>query len=341
MNASANKTNVPTSMRAIEIKAPGGPEVLAIATRPVPKPGDGEVLVEVHATSVNRLDVFQREGVYPIPPGVTDIPGLDIAGRVVAVGPGVSHVAVGDSVCALVAGGGYAEYCVVHESSCLPVPRGLSMLEAATLPETMFTVWSNVFDRVGLKKGETFLVHGGASGIGISAIQMVTAMGSRVFTTAGSDARCRQCEALGAELAVNYKNEDFVAKLKERTEGKGVDVILDFVGGEYIARNIDLLAVEGRLVQISLLDGGQANINYGPVLLKRLVLTGSTLRARPNAFKRAIAASLHERIWPLLESKTIKPVVSRTFRLEEMADAHRYLMSGDNIGKVAISVRAT
>jgi NADPH2:quinone reductase len=215
------------------------------------------------------------------------------------------------------------------------------MLEAATLPETMFTVWSNVFDRAALKKDETFLVHGGASGIGVSAIQIVSALGHRVFTTAGSDDRCRTCEKLGAELAVNYKSEDFVARLKERTAGKGVDVILDFIGGEYIAKNIDLLAIEGRLVQISLLNGGQVNINFGPVLLKRLVLTGSTLRARPNPFKQAIATALKQHVWPLLESKAVKPIVSRTYRLEQMAEAHRHLLSGDNVGKIAIEVKAS
>jgi len=328
-----------TSMRVVEISAPGGPEVLKLATRPVPQPGPDEVLVENHATSVNRLDVFQREGIYPVPPGVTDIPGLDIAGRVVALGPNVKKWKIGDNVCALVAGGGYAEYCVAHEGSCLPIPSGLSLIEGAALPETMFTVWSNVFDRVRLKRGETFLVHGGASGIGTSAIQMASALGARVFTTAGSDARCRRCEALGAELAVDYKTQDFVTVLKERTEGKGIDVILDFVGGDYVARNMDLLAIEGRLVQISLLNGAQAMINYGAVLMKRLTLTGSTLRGRPNSFKQAIAESLEAQVWPLLGSKRIKPVVSRTYTLDQMPDAHRFLVSGDNFGKIAIAVR--
>ncbi len=333
-----NDRAMPTTMQAIEIRGAGGPEVLALGTRPVPTPQAGEVLIENHATSVNRLDVFQREGTYPIPPGVTDIPGLDAAGRVVAVGPGVQRWKVGDRVCALLPGGGYASYCVAAESSCLPVPDALSYLEAATLPETMFTVWSNVFDRARLRHGETFLVHGGGSGIGTAAIQIARQRGARVFTTAGSDARCRMCEDLGAERAVNYRDRDFVAVLKDATQGKGVDVILDFVGGEYIARNVDLLAVEGRLVQISLLAGAQATFNYGAVLMKRLMLTGSTLRARADDFKGAIAKALEQDVWPLIESRAIRPVISKTFDIGDVAQAHRYLLGGDNFGKIALSI---
>lgn len=333
-----NDHPMPGTMQAIEIRGAGGPDVLALGIRPVPVPQAGEVLIENHASSVNRLDVFQREGTYPIPPGVTDIPGLDAAGRVVAVGAGVQRWKIGDRVCALLPGGGYAAYCVAAESSCLPVPDALSYVEAATLPETMFTVWSNVFDRAGLRRGETFLVHGGGSGIGTAAIQIARQRGARVFTTAGSDARCRMCEDLGAERAVNYHDEDFVAALKDATQGAGVDVILDFVGGGYIARNVDLLAVEGRLVQISLLDGAQATFNYGAVLMKRLVLTGSTLRARANDFKGAIAMALEREVWPLIASRAIRPVISKTFDIGEIAQAHRYLTGGDNFGKIALSI---
>jgi len=330
---------IPATMTAIGFAEPGPPDVLKPQTVEVPQPGPDQVLIRVAYAGVNRPDVVQRQGFYPPPPGASPIPGLEVSGQVVAAGPGVTIPLIGQQVCALVSGGGYAEYCVAHEGSCLPIPSGLSLIEGAALPETMFTVWSNVFARVRLKRGETFLVHGGASGIGTSAIQMASALGARVFTTAGSDARCRRCEALGAELAVDYKTQDFVTVLKERTEGKGIDVILDFVGGDYVARNMDLLAIEGRLVQISLLNGAQATINYGAVLMKRLTLTGSTLRGRPNSFKQAIAESLEAQVWPLLGSKRIKPVVSRTYTLDQMPDAHRFLVSGDNFGKIAIAVR--
>lgn len=327
------------TMMAIESGKPGGPEVLRMAQRPVPQPQAGEVLIEVHATSVNRLDVFQREGVYPVPPGASDILGLDVAGRVVGIGTGVTAWSVGDAVCALLTGGGYAQYCTTPAGTCLPVPHGLRFVEAATLPETMFTVWSNVFDRAGLKPGESFLVHGGASGIGTAAIQIAAQRGATVFTTAGSDERCRRCLDLGAKKAVNYHAEDFVAAIKQATGGRGVDVILDIVGGEYLARNVDALALEGRLVQIALLGGGVATFDYGPVLLKRLSLTGSTLRARPPAFKEAIARKLREHVWPLIEAGKIRPVVSRTFKLDDIAEAHRFIVSGDNFGKIAIAVR--
>lgn len=338
--ARADALPIPEMMSAIEIPKPGGPEALKLGKRPVPQPQAGEVLIEIHATGVNRLDVFQREGVYPIPPGASDIPGLDVAGRIAKVGAGVTGWSVGDPVCALLTGGGYAEYCTTAAETCMPIPKGLNFVEAAALPETAFTVWSNVFDRAGLKSGETLLVHGGASGIGTMAIQIAMAHGAKIFVTAGTDDRCRQCEKLGATRAVNYKSEDFVAVVKAATEGKGADVVLDMVGGDYLPRNIDVLALEGRLVQISLLGNAQSTIDYGPVMMKRLVLTGSTLRGRPPAFKGAIAAKLREHVWPLIDAGTIKPVLSKVFGLDAVADAHRYIVGGENFGKIGIQVRS-
>jgi len=330
---------LPDTMAAVEITAPGGPEVLKPTRRPVPQPGAGEVLIEVEAAGVNRPDVLQRLGRYDPPPGTSDLPGLEIAGRVAALGPGVTERQVGDRVCALVAGGGYAEYCVAPTGQCLPMPDGLSMVEGATIPETFFTVWTNVFERGRLRAGETFLVHGGSSGIGTTAIQLAKAFGARVFTTAGSAEKCRACEDLGAERAINYREEDFVEIVKTATGGKGVDLVLDMVGGDYIARSIDLLKVEGRHVSIAFLQGPKVTLNLFPVMAKRLTLTGSTLRARPVAEKSAIAAQVHERVWPLLERREVKPVIFKTFPLAQASDAHALMESNQHIGKIALVVR--
>jgi len=330
---------LPDTMAAVEITAPGGPEVLKPTRRPVPQPGAGEVLIEVEAAGVNRPDVLQRLGRYDPPPGTSELPGLEIAGRVAALGPGVTERQVGDRVCALVAGGGYAEYCVAPTGQCLPMPDGLSMVEGATIPETFFTVWTNVFERGRLRAGETFLVHGGSSGIGTTAIQLAKAFGARVFTTAGSAEKCRACEDLGAERAINYREEDFVEVVKTATGGKGVDLVLDMVGGDYIARSIDLLKVEGRHVSIAFLQGPKVTLNLFPVMAKRLTLTGSTLRARPVAEKSAIAAQVHERVWPLLERREVKPVIFKTFPLAQASDAHALMESNQHIGKIALVVR--
>jgi NADPH2:quinone reductase len=330
---------LPDTMMAVEITQPGGPEALKIAKRPVPQPGPDEVLVEVAAAGVNRPDVLQRMGRYEPPPGITDIPGLELAGRVVAVGPGVTDWQVGDAVCALVAGGSYAEYCTAPSGQCLPLPEGFSMVEGAVLPETFFTVWSNVFDRGRLRAGETFLVHGGSSGIGTTAIQLAKTFGARVFATAGSAEKCRACEELGAERGINYREEDFVGVIKEATGGRGVDVVLDMVGGDYIPRSIELLKVEGRHVSIAFLQGAKVSLNMFPIMTKRLSLTGSTLRARPVADKAAIAAQLREKVWPLLESGTVKPLVYATFPLERASEAHALMESSQHIGKIALVVR--
>jgi NADPH2:quinone reductase len=329
----------PDAMTAIEIKQPGSPEVLTPAQRPIPDPGEGEVLIEVAAAGVNRPDVLQRQGHYAPPPGVTDVPGLEVAGRIVAVGPGVGEWRAGDAVCALVAGGGYAEYCAAPASQCLPLPKGYSMVEAAVLPETFFTVWSNVFDRAGLRSGETFLVHGGSSGIGTTAIQLAKAFGARVFTTAGSAEKCKTCEALGAERAINYREEDFVAVLKDLTAGRGVDVVLDMVGGDYISRDIQAMALDGRHVSIAFLQSPKVTLNMFPVMIKRLTLTGSTLRSRPVADKAAIAARLKEKVWPRLDEGSIRPLVYRTFPLAQAAASHALMESSTHIGKIALVVR--
>lgn len=328
---------IPKSMTAIEIPEPGGPEALVPCTRPVPQPGEGELLIKVAAAGVNRPDVLQRKGGYPPPPGVTDIPGLELAGEVVATGPGVTDWHGGDQVTALVAGGGYAEYCTAPIGQCLPVPKGLSLAEAAALPETFFTVWSNVFDRGGLQSGESFLVHGGSSGIGTTAIQLAARFGARVFATAGSAEKCRACEELGAERAINYREEDFVEVVTEAT-GEGVDLILDMVGGDYIARDIKALAPEGRLVFIAFLNGPKVEVNFLPIMLKRLTVTGSTLRIRPFDFKAAIAQSLKDKVWPLLEAGDVKPVMYKTFPLTEAAEAHRLMESSSHIGKIVLTV---
>jgi NADPH:quinone reductase len=329
----------PTEMNAVTIRQPGGPEALVLSQREMPAIGDQDVLIEVHAAGINRPDVLQRMGRYDPPPGVTDIPGLEVAGRVAALGRNVNGWQIGDAVCALVAGGGYAEFCAAPAAQCLPVPAGLSMTEAAVLPETFFTVWSNVFDRAKLRKDEVFLVHGGSSGIGTTAIQLARAFGGRVFTTAGSADKCRFCEDLGAERAINYREEDFVEVIKAATAGRGVDVVLDMVGGSYIPRSIDVMAPDGRHVSIAFLEGAKVTINMFPVMTKRLTLTGSTLRARPVADKAAIADQLRARVWPLLESRAVRPVLHATFPLAEAAAAHALMESSQHIGKIALIVR--
>ena len=325
-------------MRAIEITQPGAPDVLQLCERPIPVLKAGEVLIKVHAAGVNRPDVLQRLGHYPVPPGASDLPGLEVAGQIVDGDLAGSPFKTGDMVCALVQGGGYAEYCAAPWQQCLPVPTGLSALEAASLPETMFTVWSNVFDRAQLSGGDTLLVQGGSSGIGVTAIQVAAALGHRVFATAGSDEKCRACEALGAERAINYRSEDFVQVVKELTGGKGVDVVLDMVAGEYVAREIDCLADDGRIALIALLGGAKATLDLGQVLRRRLSISGSTLRPRPVAFKAAIAARLQATVWPLLAAGKIKPVIYRSFPLEQAAQAHALMESSEHVGKIMLQV---
>ncbi|HYE51907.1 MAG TPA: NAD(P)H-quinone oxidoreductase [Azospirillaceae bacterium] len=327
------------TMRAVEITRPGGPEVLAPCTRPVPAPGPGELLVRVAAAGVNRPDCLQRAGKYPPPPGASDLPGLEVAGTVAALGQGVQGWSVGDPVCALVAGGGYAEYCAAPAPQCLPVPAGLSMEEAAGVPETFFTVWTNVFDRGRLSPGEVFLVHGGTSGIGTTAIQLAKAFGARVFATAGGPDKARACEELGADRGIDYRAEDFVAVVKEATGGRGADVVLDMVGGDYLPRNLDAMAPDGRHVSIAFLRGGTATLNMYPVMMKRLTLTGSTLRPRPVAEKGAIAAALKEKVWPLLEAGAVRPRLFATFPLDRAAEAHALMESSTHIGKIVLTCR--
>ena len=325
-------------MRAVEIKEPGAPEVLVVAERPMPEPGQGEVLIKVHAAGINRPDVFQRQGNYAPPPGASDIPGLEVAGEIVSGELGASGFKVGDMVCALVAGGGYAEYCVAPIEQCLPIPQGLSMIEAAGLPETYFTVWSNVFDRGALSEGERFLVHGGASGIGTTAIQIATALGHEVFATVGSDERVQAVQSLGATKGINYKTQDFVEEIMAATGGKGVDVILDMVAGDYIARDVKCLADDGRIVMIATLGGSRSSFNANEVMRRRLTITGSTLRPRPVSFKAAIAKQLHERVWPLLSQGRIKPIVHATMPLEHAAKGHAMMEAGEQIGKIILTV---
>lgn len=331
-------TELPATMTAIGLPTPGGPEALVPVERPVPVPGAGEILVKVAAAGVNRPDVMQRKGLYPPPPGAPDIPGLEIAGEVVALGEGVTRWKLGDKVCALVSGGGYAQYCLADEGSALPVPAGLSMVEAAALPETFFTVWTNVFDLAGLKAGERFLVHGGTSGIGTTAIQLAKAFGATVFTTAGSAEKCEVCRQLGADVAIDYKTEDFVAVVKEKTGGKGVNVILDMVGGSYIARNYEAAAPQARLVQIAFMEGSKVQIDFMRLMLKRLSHMGSTLRSRPKAEKAAIAASLVEKVWPLIEAGKVKPVMDQSFPLEKASEAHARMETSAHIGKIMLTV---
>jgi NADPH2:quinone reductase len=329
---------LPESMTVIEITKPGGPEVLVPTKRRLVPPEPGEVLIRVQAAGINRPDVLQRQGGYPPPKGVTDIPGMEVAGSIVASGLKVSEWRVGDEVCALVSGGGYAEYCSAPAGQCLPVPIGLSMVEAAALPEAFFTVWANVVDRAELKPREILLVHGGASGIGTTAIQIARVLGARVFVTAGTDEKCQACRDLGAEVAINYRTEDFQAVVKERSEGRGVDVILDMVGGDYIQRNIDSLAPNGRIVFIAFLKGIKAEVNFLPVMLKRLTITGATLRVRSVEEKAGIAKSLRRSIWPQIEAGRIKPVIHATFPLAQASEAHRLMESGVHIGKIVLEV---
>ena len=330
--------SLPKTMTAIEIPEPGGPEALVPGSRDVPEPGENEVLIAVAGAGVNRPDVMQRLGRYPMPPGITDIPGLEIAGTVAALGSGVSDIAVGDEICALVAGGGYAEYCVAPAPQCLPVPKGMSMIEAACLPETFFTVWTNVFDRGHLTKGESMLVHGGSSGIGTTAIQLGVALGATVYVTAGSDEKCDACTKLGAARAINYKTEDFAEIIKQETDGRGVDVVLDMVGADYFARNIECLAAEGRLVQIAVQSGFKTELSLLAVMQRRLTVTGSTLRPQSVAYKAAIASALREKVWPLLEAGTVKPVMFKTFPLAEASKAHALMETSKHIGKIALEV---
>jgi NADPH:quinone reductase len=325
-------------MKAIEITKPGPPDVLKLCERPLPVLKAGEVLIKVHAAGVNRPDVIQRMGHYPVPVGASDLPGLEVAGEIVdgdLTGSGLSR---GDLVCALVQGGGYAEYCAAPLPQCLPIPKGLSAVQAASLPETFFTVWSNVFDRARLAPSETLLVQGGSSGIGVTAIQMAAALGHTVFATAGSDEKCRACTDLGARRAINYLSEDFVEVIRAETGSRGVDVILDMVGGAYVAREIDCLADDGRLAVIALLGGSKANVDLGQILRRRLTITGSTLRPRSVEFKAAIANALKARIWPLLEDGRIKPVIFREFQLEQAAEAHALMESSTHIGKIVLRV---
>jgi len=322
-------------MRAVEITQPGGPEVLKPTQRPMPEPAHGQVVIKVAYAGVNRPDALQRAGAYAPPPGASDLPGLEASGEVVAIGAGVAGMALGDLVCALLPGGGYAEYVATPAAHCLPVPAGMGMKEAACLPETFFTVWTNVFMRGGLKAGERFLIHGGSSGIGTTAIQLADAFGARVFVTAGNADKCAACVALGAERAINYREEDFVAVMK--AEG-GADVILDMVGGSYIARNIDALDLEGRLVQIAFLSGPKAEVNFAPLMMKRLTMTGSTLRPQSDLAKARIATQLREAVWPLLEAGRVAPVMDSEYALDDAAGAHAHMEAGEHIGKIVLKV---
>jgi putative PIG3 family NAD(P)H quinone oxidoreductase len=328
----------PDTMDVIEIAEPGGPETLVLATRPVPRPGAGEVLVKVEAAGVNYPDVMQRRGLYPPPPGASDIPGLEIAGTVAALGEGVSKFAIGDEVCALVAGGGYAAYCLAPVPQCLPVPQGFEMAAAAAIPETFFTVWTNLFDRGRLKSGETVLIHGGSGGIGSAGIMVAHAMGARVFTTARTDEKCAVCRDIGAERAIRYTEEDFVEVVKEATDGRGVDLIIDIVGGDYTVRNLAALAMEGRLVQVAVQGGAKPEVPLFVIMQKRLTLTGSTLRPRTVEEKGAIADALRENIWPRFDSGEIKPLVHATVPLAQAADAHRLMESSEHIGKIVLTI---
>jgi NADPH2:quinone reductase len=327
-------------VRAISIREPGGPDVLVPVDLPVPEPRPGEVLIRVAAAGVNRPDVLQRLGRYSPPPGVSAIPGLEVAGTIVGTGPQVTSWATGDRVCALLAGGGYAEYCVAPAPQCLPVPEGLTPIEAAALPEVVFTVWTNVVERGRIGAGESILIHGGSSGIGTTAIQIARARGARVFATAGSEEKCAACVALGAERCINYRDTDFVGALRDATDGRGVDVVLDMVGGDYLQRNLDLLAQDGRLVQIGLLGGAKATFNLGIVMQKRLTITGSTLRPRPVEEKGRLAREVREHVWPLIAGRTVRVPVHATFPLEAAADAHRLMEASGHIGKLVLQVQS-
>jgi len=330
--------SLPLDMKVVEIAAPGGPEQLKLAQRPVPRPGDGEVLVHVAAAGVNRPDVMQRQGRYPPPPGASDLPGLEIAGEIVALGPQVSGLSIGDKITALLPGGGYAEYAIAAAPLCLPLPNGISMVEAAAIPETFFTVWTNLFDRGGCKQGDTVLVQGGTSGIGTTAIQLAVARGARVFATAGTADKARACERFGAARGIDYRTEDFVEVVKRETGGRGVDLILDLVGASYLARNMDAAAVEGRIVVISLLGGSKAEINLSTILSKRLTLTGSTLRTRTVAQKALVADAVRRNVWPLLAAGRVRPIIHATFPLAEASAAHRLMETSSHIGKIVLTV---
>ena len=325
-------------MNVVEIAAPGGPEQLRPGKRPVPKRGEGEVLIRVAAAGVNRPDVMQRQGRYPPPPGASDLPGLEVAGEIVEIGAEISGLALGDKVTALLPGGGYAEYAVASAVLCLPVPDGLSMVEAAAIPETYFTVWTNLFERGGCKAGDTVLIHGGTSGIGTTAIQLAHAWGARVYATAGSAEKVKACERLGAVRGINYKTEDFVEVIKQETGGKGVNIVLDMVAGSYAERNIDSTALEGRIVVISLLGGSRAEINIGKILMKRLTLTGSTLRSRTVEQKAAVAAGVLQNVWPILRAGRARPVIHATFPLAQASEAHSLMESSNHIGKIVLTV---
>ena len=330
--------NLPGEMTVVEIAAPGGPEQLKTALRPTPKPGDNEVLVRVEAAGVNRPDVMQRQGRYPPPPGASDLPGMEIAGEVVALGPNVSGVSLGDKVTSLLPGGGYAGYAIAAAPLLMPIPKGLDMVEAAAIPETFLTVWTNLFERGRCKAGDIVLIHGGTSGIGTTAIQLAKAWGARVFATAGSEAKARACETLGAVRGIDYKTEDFVEVMRAETKGYGVDITLDMVAGSYVQRNLEIAAVEGRVVTISMLGGSRAEINVGMILTKRLTLTGSTLRSRTVAQKAAVADGVRRNVWPLIESGKVKPVIFKTFPLAEAAEAHRLMESSNHIGKIVLTI---
>jgi NADPH2:quinone reductase len=329
---------LPETMTAIAVPTPGGCDALVAQMRPLPKPGAGEILIKVAAAGVNRPDVLQRQGHYPPPPGASDIPGLEVAGEVVALGENANRFIVGDKVCALVPGGGYAQFCKVHATNALPVPKGLTLVEAAAIPETFFTVWTNVFDRGRLRKGESFLVHGGSSGIGTTAIMLAKAFGARVMATAGSDDKCESCRALGADVAINYRTQDFTEAVKAATQGRGADLILDMVGGDYVARNYEAAAEEGRIVQIAFLKDPKVTLDLRRLMVKRLTHTGSTLRPRSPEQKALIARSLEEKVWPLLAQGRCKPVIHATFKLTDAPKAHALMESSAHIGKIVLTV---
>lgn len=332
-------TALPDTMTAIVIKAPGGPEMLVAEQRPLPQPGDGEILVKVHAAGVNRPDIMQRLGQYPPPPEApADIPGLEVAGVVAALGRGASKFQVGDAVCALLPGGGYAEFAKVHETNALPAPKGFAMREAAAVPETFFTIWPSIMERGRLSVGDTILIHGGTSGIGTSAIQLARVAGARVITTSGSEEKCAACRELGADVAINYKTEDFVEVVKRVTGGAGANVILDMVGGDYVNRNYEAAAVEARIVQIAVQRGARAEVDVRRLMMKRLWHTGSTLRPQSVAFKARIATTIHEKVWPALETRTITPVIGSTYPLARAVDAHLRMDAGDHIGRIVLTV---
>jgi NADPH2:quinone reductase len=329
---------LPREMQVVEIAAPGGPEQLKVATRPLPQPAAGEVLVRVAAAGVNRPDVMQRQGRYPPPPGASDLPGMEVAGEIVELGPGVSGLALGDQITALLPGGGYAAYAIAAAPLCMQVPAGLTMVEAAAIPETYLTVWTNLFERGGCKSGDTVLIHGGTSGIGTTAIQLAAAWGARVFATAGSPQKARFCEKLGAERGIDYRTEDFVAVIRAATAGYGIDITLDMVAGSYVQRNLDVAAVEGRVVTISMLGGSRAEINMNSILPKRLTLTGSTLRSRTVAQKAAVADAVRRNVWPLLAAGRVKPIIHQTFPLAQASEAHRLMESSSHIGKIVLTI---